>query len=608
MNHSLLPRLANLIALQSANARQRQQFADRLRITPGCRVFEPAPHWVVGVLDLPWSAASDGRDEASGCFLVEGQHLLPAVDAARADQRRHLHNTPSRPAMFSETPDDISFLSVQPDGEATLLRSLGGRIPAYWWPDGEGLYLSTSSTLLMTLAEHDGRPDPLITGIYLSGHSTHSSDHRAHLAGAFCLNKAELLQISPSGHWQVKRHWQPLEIDALRWPTRQQTQDHAEQFRTLLTATLAEGLTSTGRNLLALSGGIDSSLLLAISVGQLQRPITSASIIPTRSDPTWQRETTRHAWLRSHYPSQSHLDIIDDDIAQLEISRTLKPAAIPLLNPTMSSLTLLDSHDQPCVSMGGEQADEVAGSRFFTLAEWVIHTPRWRAASLGQADIPERLKRLEWMLQGHSLKQRVVRDSLPLVGQLPSWLHRDIHAEWAGQRDTLAQHMQSVIADTANAFTWLSHTETDWQAMQWEWCSAQGVHRINPFATSRLMALSLMTHPIERLGREDKRLIRRGFSGCFPDALLARQDKGVFGNDEAAPVHASPNEVAQRLEPLFAALIDPIYRAPNTGIAPDQQGSLGWIRKSELERLSFFNHARNKLNRTLSIGLESAYD
>jgi len=207
------------------------------------------------------------------------------------------------------------------------------------------------------------------------------------------------------------------------------------------------------------------------------------------------------------------------------------------------------------------------------------------------------------MTQGQRLKQRLVRDSLPLIGQLPSWLSRHIHAEWASQRDALAQHMQQVITESANAFTWLSHTETDWQAMQWEWCSAQGVHRINPFATSRLLALSLMTHPVERLGREDKRLIRLGFSGCFPDALLARQDKGLFGNATEALVHVPPNDLTLRLGSFFTDLIDPIYRSPNSQTARYSAYASGWIRESEVEDLIFFDLTRNKLHRALHIGL-----
>lgn len=591
-----LPRLANLIALRSMSAESLRRFTERASKHAGFRLFSPAPGWLVAVRDLPGSEAPDARDECAGLFVAEGQRHLPAVDDARAARRTWLHDSPDRSSTSSEDVDDLCFLSVAHDGSAVLQRSLGGRVPCYSWSRGDDLLLTTDSSLLLRIGEHDGRPDPLITAMCLSALYGNDVDGRAHLLGVRRLNVAQGLAIDLVGNTRRYEHWCPPCFDELRWPSKAAQGERLARFRTTLLNTLDQGLAHQGQNLLAFSGGVDSSLLLALAVGQLQRPVASFSLVPAVDDPAYAREIERIAWMRSLYPTQPHLALEAFSEAQIALRQQLLPAAHPMFNPHISGLALLRGKARPHVSFGGELADPVCGSHAFTLGDFCVHAPR-HAVALRPSQLPRGLRRID-LLRPEATLEHLMRWQLPVGGNLDPWVHRDLHHEWSEARARVVSRLRASVCEVANPFLWARVRESEWRAMQWEWCSAQDVHRLSPFASSRLVALALCSHPSERLGNRDKLLARGAFARAgFPPELLGRRDKGIHEKprspDPEAP--AQWRAALQELDSDWRALVDPHW-PPMAKIAGksvndhEDLGNLCKLRDVPL-RLAFF--ARN---------------
>lgn len=555
----LLPRLANLIALRSADAVKRERLRRHLH-TLGWQVREPAPLWLVAIRALPHSQPADARDEAAGLFCCADQTSLPQDTTARAARRAQLHK--SRQAARGESVDDLHGLSVQPDNSAVFMRSLGGTIPAYWWPDGDDLWLSTTSGDLIAIAGHDGTPDRLMTALCLQVQYNQQIAQRSHLAGVSKLSFAETLVITPDGQVSSHANWLPPARDEIRWPSRQSRRDRAERFRQLLDDQLDRHLTHEGLNLLTLSGGVDSSLLLALC-SEKAFPLASFSRVPPTRDAHHARETARLDWLLAHYPCRISKRIELDKISAPDAMQALLPAGFPMFNPTLSSLSLLSDSSGARVSLGGEDADIVCGSYHFTPLDWLLHAPR-HAVLLPPAAFPRGLRRLDLLQSKQHPVDFALRWNAPLTRILEPWLHRDIHAEWQETQPMLVRQIREDLTSMGNPMLWHFHVQSEWQAMQWEWCSAQSVRRLNPFTGSAMIALAMHSHPGERLAFRDKQLSRNAYAGRFPAPVLGRHDKGGVAIP-AQPVPMTLHQIGDLLGPMakcWRGMIDPSILVP----------------------------------------------
>lgn len=549
-----LPRLANLIALRSPDAGRRRLLTERLH-QAGWQLHQPAPLWLVATQALPGSSPADARDEAAGLFCCADQASLPQKTEARARHRAWIHH--GEQAARGEAADDLHCLSILPDNSARFRRSLGGNIPAYWWRDGQDdLWLSTTSGDLIANAGHDGTPDRLMTVLCLQGQYSQQIGHRSHLAGVSKLGFAESLAITPEGRVSCQANWLPPSRDDIRWPSRTDRQARAARFRELLDGQLARELSRDGMNLLTLSGGVDSSLLLALC-SELGRPLATYSQIPPAHDGHHAREVARLDWLLQRYPcplgERRPLDQVNSPAAM----QALQPAAMPMFNPTQAGLRLLQDRAGTHVSLGGEHADIVCGSYHFTPLDWLLHAPR-RAILLPPQSFPRGVKRLDLLHGKRHFIDFSLRWNAPLTRSLEPWLHRDIHEEWREARGELVAALRADLDNLGNPMLWNFHVQSEWQAMQWEWCSAQRVRRINPFSSSAMMALALHSHPGERLAFRDKQLSRRAYAGRFPSELLGRHDKGgvAIPTPPRETSTQALRELLQDLHPSWQGLVD----------------------------------------------------
>lgn len=540
---TLLPPLANVIAMYSRDPERLARFVARVEADARLKIFRPASGWIAAVHTLPLSAPDSEAVLQQGYVFAEGREDV----AARSDPIPGLRQLGEAldhpdPRQLARIPGDFTFFRFKPDGAVTAVRSCGGLVPVYLRESADGLVLSTHATWLARYGGWRGEPDWLITAMWLSGWPCFAQN-RSHLQGVKILHKGErydaVLPASPSGRGRpegagegassaITRYWYPPLASELRWPTPKIEQEHQAEFRTLLIESLRHNLDPDGGNLLSLSGGVDSSSLLALTAGHLKYPVKTFSLIPPKSARFYEREMGYLDALWSQYQVE-HQELEIRSEAELDLARQFPPLLFPLFNPTTLALTgpLRDAGIR--VSFGGEFADEVVGSSSFTLPDWARHVPVWR--------LPFLLKRLprSRRLPLHMLDQQVVRRisgraAAPFPDKLADWISAALEPQRAAlQRQVEAQWAQTGVGGYANPTLWLRTIYMDFQPMQWEVCAWLGVRRFSPFSTRPIQELALRCHPVELLGPGSKRLLRRSLKDLVPSQFLERSDKGSFG-------------------------------------------------------------------------------
>lgn len=509
------PPLADWVAMSSTDPARLARFEERVEAAGGHALHRPADGWLVALRALPRSAAVAPELAARGLFVAEGADRLGAEPAAVIDRVDHALEGGER--SLAALPGDVTFLRVRPDGTAYASRSAGGLVPVYVWPAEDGVVLSTTATPLATLAGWQGDPDPLVTALWFSGWPT-MVPGRSHLDGVALLLKGE--------RWDADRgirRWWHAPAEPAPYPTRAREREHQERLRDLLVDGLRRDLAPEGRNLLTLSGGVDSSVLLALAAGTLGLPVETFSFVPPAGTAGSVRDLAVLERLWERYD-------VAHEVREIDPAERPRPAAVvdrllfPVVNPSTAGLDAFGV--PPDVCFGGEFADEVVGSRHFTLPD-LARIPR---SHLARAAVTARLPRTRTALGAIA---RGASDPMPARPQrFPVWIQPSLGRE-LGDLDRLMRRTCG-MADPSTL--WLRIVHLDWQAMQWEVCSAAGVRRSSPFSTREVLELALECHPLELLGPLDKRLLRGALAGVVPGDVLQRPDKGGLGSSRPQPV------------------------------------------------------------------------
>lgn len=539
-----LPPLADWVALRSGDAARLEAFARA--VAEDHEVHRPAPGWVVAVRSLPGSADVAEPLAADGLFVAEGADRLGPGGVARVDG---VLDDPADDAV-ARLDGDVTWLRVRPDGSAYVARSAGGLVPVYVWEDGDDVVLSTTATALATRAGWRGDPDPLVTALWFSGWPT-MVPGRSHLEGVVLLLKGERWDTA-----RGRRRWWRAPAGRAPYPTAGIERAHQERLRDALVGELDRQLTRTGRNQLTLSGGVDSSVLLALSAGTLGRPVETFSFVPPADAAGHARDLAvlERLWAAYDVP---HVAREIDPAARPEPAAVTERLLFPVVNPSTAGLDAFAS--PPDVLFGGELADEVVGSRNFTLPDLAV-IPRSHAVRAAAA---RRLPRARRALGAIGKGTAPSRTPTPWPNGFPEWLQpslrRDLEAADRAMREESGLDQPSTL--------WLRIVHLDWQAMQWEVCSALGVRRVSPFSTRAVLELALECHPLELLGPEDKRLMRGALRDVVPADLLERPDKGGLGRRAVQPSTVAP------LPPAVKADLEaePWSRIVVAGVSDDAQ-------------------------------------
>lgn len=533
-----LPPLANLVALSSPDPTELLSLQARIEASGAfTEARHPGPGWVVASAPLAGTEPDPPEIRRSGLAFAEGRSLVSRPGRAPEDVAALVTD---RPSALAGLPGDFGFLHIDGDGAGTAVRSAGGKVPFYV-AGGAGRW-TVATTLAHLLLLHPGELvlDPLINAIWASGHDA-APDRRTFVAGVRRLGRGEYARLDGPrpvfGRW-----WRP----GGGGPPRS-SPEHATRLRTLLLTDLERELDPTGGNLLALSGGVDSSALAGLAAGTLGFPLDTLTLLP---------DDARAAARDLHYVdsvagsvggfrSQTRVTVGAERrvslLEELDVPFHMPQAYLSLLPPTIRDTGAK-------VLLSGELADQTVGSAG-TRHDWARLTSptgllRTRSTLPGGAGPAARI----WAEE--RLRDAIRRPHVPWPRRLPNMIRAELREEY---HDWFRARRASAAGDRHPRRYLAMELEHDgFLGMNWEVASSLGLRRCMPFGTRGALELAFECHPSELIGPGTKRLLRRALADDVPAVNLDRPDKGRAGGSRGYGPSRLTAEVPAALESVFS--------------------------------------------------------
>jgi asparagine synthetase B (glutamine-hydrolysing) len=494
----MLRPMANLFAVADSDPRFLDRMEKRLDATGEFDVvWRPAPGWLAAQAPLPESEPDGDQVRSRGFAFVEGRDRLErGRDLEWLDRVAQLADR--APHRLAELPGDFGFVRFRHNGTALGVRSCGGLVPLYLHRrEGGGLALGTLLNYFPRFIPARFHPDPLVNAdweLYVT-----LIEGRTFVEGVSILPRASHTQLLSAQAPRTGLYWDPRpDVGEKLEPST----EHPRELRRILIETLSRDLDPQGRNLLLLSGGVDSSSLAALAAGTLGGGVSSWSLIPP-PEPERSRELSYIDSLVSRFgiePARK-LEFTEERHRRWIVGAPGLPFQI--LNPALCDLPRISAEQKVRVLMCGLFADEVCGHKQ-RMPDWLLHTSL--RSLLAGAPVPfGRRDYLGWA-------RRRFREALgrpPRIqhaGELPDWARPETaaeHREWLrGRRAAWARDRRPLkwFADLV--------ARDGWVAMNWEGTAPLGVRRSLPFFNREVLELAFQCHPSELLGPGPKRLLR----------------------------------------------------------------------------------------------------
>lgn len=521
-------------------------------------VWQPHPSWLVATRALPLCTPDDDVVRRNGLVFVEGRDRVEQSAAKRQSRAERItefsQDFRREPPQIADIPGDVTVLRFDASGTVTLARSCGGRVPLYVARSAGRTAIATRLKLLSDHVLPDAVLDPLASLQWMT--TAVFPDCRSPLRDVIGLPRGTFAVIEDGKCTTPTSYWHPQRASSRR-PSAYIVGEHQAELRTHLVQHLEREIDPDGRNLLSLSGGVDSSSLLALCHGVLRRSTSTWSLIP----PPWGRTRDRdlhyintireHCGVTRSWEREYTVDTWNELIHQ----SPLGPA--PSFPPTIQALETVRNEADTCVYVGGEFADEICGSRL-TAPDWAEATSSLRLlATTGCWP-----KRWGGLRQWAQLRIAMHRKKAPAgeAAWTPSFLPPELqteHQDWIDQADSRAY-----ADDGINRHLYNEIRNRDFTAMNWEGTAYHGIRRCLPFCTREVFELALRTHPSERVGPGYKRLLRGALRDDVPHAHLMRPDKGTFQlSDEKLRADSSTLELERDdLWGTLHTIVDPGWR------------------------------------------------
>ena len=479
-------------------------------------VWRPTPGWVAAWAPLPESSPEREEVRAGGFAFIEGRDRLEhPSDPGWLERVRELADR--SPHRLHELPGDFGFIRFRPDGSALAVRSCGGWVPLYLHRGERGrLAIGTRLNYFPRLLPTRFLPDPLVNASW-DRTPLRFIDGRTFVAGVTILPRGSYTEVGADRAPQTDRYWDPRpEVGDEPEPS----PEHPRQLREILIETLSRDLDAKDRNLLLLSGGVDSSSLAALAAGTLGYHLSSWSLIPP-ADP----EQARDLSYIDPVVSQFGIDPAYRREHTEEADRrwTLNSPALPfqVLHPALCDLSNICTEHEIRVLLSGMFADEVCG-HVQVLNDWVRHTSFW--SLVGGAPLPfGRRNYVGWARR--RMRDAIGRPQLPTM-DLPQWVSQDVQDEYA---DWIKRHQSALARDRRPLRELAARASADaWVAAYWEGTARLGVRPLLPFFNREVLELAFRCHPSELLGPGPKRLLREALRDDVPARNLMRPDRGFW--------------------------------------------------------------------------------
>lgn len=497
-------------------------------------------------------------------FAVGEEQLCATPDptASAAIAKRAQNN----PESLDELPGDFCLVVLGDRGTATAVRSCNG-VPRLF------VFSQSGVTAIGTRLEWVARvfPEPLC----LDANRLASDDHALGVAPQDASAIAGI-RIVPVGHaahcggWaspRLTRYWAPEQLPPLSLG-RDQLVDELEQR---LTHELAAHLDCRSANAVLYSGGLDSSLLTALSAPLA--PIDGVTILPPLGHPALSRERY-YARTLTHQFRQHVVHHMDPTWLLTAIAA--QPGSLAAVaSSEWQALDSLSAAPQAVVTgwfadegFGRLRLPELFRHRLPRLGAWLAAcSPReatetwYRRRRAGRAPF-----QTESLSPGPLFHPGATRDFQGWL-RSASWMPRP-----EGRAERLVLHRR--LTDIAGAYA--------------EAAAIRGARAVAPFASRSVVELAARCAPEQLFaGRLPKAPLRALAERYLPTALSTRTDKGDWG----LPPLVFPQP---HLVPELAGVLDMDYLQAHPNLSLDEVGTLLWVATLERGRVRI-EHDRQAL-------------
>jgi len=480
-------------------------------------ILRPHSDWIFATAPLPETLPDPPSLRRHGFMFAEGRD--------RVQSSLEAHNTRGTCLSLSDVAalsGDFCFIQVAPDGSAIAARSCAGVVPLYYATRPDRLLIATQLGWIARLLD-DVELDAVTHAGRLSGFSNLVYG-RSLLKDVATLRCGTALELRAGEQPRVASYWDRPAADApLARTNARKKLEYAEEIRTLVTENLRANLDPQGRNLLSLSGGIDSAIVATVTRRHTPHTFRTHTWLPRDAGsraleeryilPLVEELSLPWAWDEQLSPQE-----------QLQLRRTRAPHA--LLHCTQDDFCLFArevAQNDTRVFFNGHFADLLFDSRGQQTEDW-LRLARLSSLLVGPRPPGQPARLLARWLWYRMIPKRSPRNAPTLwsglsadaVEQFNDWYASDI-----ANRAPDARAEPLFLRGLHRRLCALTHLDAYWES-----ASASGARCAFPFLSRELVELSYRIHPSFHLPGP-KELLRIGFAGIVSGRSLNRPDKGL---------------------------------------------------------------------------------
>jgi Asparagine synthase len=524
----------------------------------GANVTEIEPHWVLGTLPIPGTPADPQALANRGVAFVEGRDRAETSFGDRVinETIRRLNSV----STIGQLPGDISLVHIDND-QATVVRSCAGLSHWYVHQRPGSVMVATRLRFFEELFDEEFAMDELVGAAW--ARDCGLPWNRTPLVGVTVVPAAHVARIEIGKALRSERYWDPADIEVTG-----SARDRPDQFLELFRETLERDLSSEVANMATFSGGVDSSIIVAMMV-ELGREVQTFSMRPSLEcdDSLPSRRSVDTFFEKIPVSKNWYADF--DEHTWVDLLLKAPAMRVPMLNPTLIMGQHYGALEGLRVMIGGEAADELFGGWNTLYDAWI---PALSPLSLcrmmvGRREYFERYRALRrWAAK------RIKRDGVqpPVYAALPKVMRPDLQAEFAQYVAELRVEVRAINSPRAYEIASVRHP--GWLLQSWEGCSEAGMRRSLPFHNREAIEFTFACRPTE-LAWPPKKLLRKSFDGLVPSSHLHRLDKDAAGYSPLANVpmripEAIPESVKALFDPSKIDLSGPISPVEASYVAP----------------------------------------
>ncbi len=387
--------------------------------------------------------------------------------------------------------------------------------------------------------------------------------NRTPLVGVTLVPAAHVGRIEIGKPFRFERYWDPADIEVSG-----SSRDRPAQFLELFRQTLSRDLSTDVANMATFSGGVDSSIVVAMCVG-LGREMQTFSMRPSlQCDDALPTRRSIESFFAEVPVSKNWFADVDEH-NWIDLQMNAPAMRMPMLNPTLIMGQHYGAQEGLRVMIGGESADELFGGWNTLYDAWV---PALSPISLARAMIGRRPHFNRHRALRRWAAKRIKADGVqsPVYATLINIVRPDLRLEYEQFAAELRAEVRDLRSPRASEIAAVRHP--GWLLQSWEGCSEAGMRRSLPFQNREAIEFTFSCRPTE-LAWPPKKLLRKSFDGLVPSSHLHRLDKDGAGDSPLANVPMSlpvaiPDVVQALFDPSEIDLSRPISPTDASYIAP----------------------------------------